>query len=174
MQATTTFDSLIDVATLRAAPTQDNPTGKPTRGWAIACGDYADEGEPDVYAEITVAERPKDVACLIVDAIRTAHAAGPVLSEVSAERRRQDAKWGPQNHPDGTGGPLTRSDANQARRACQQAAADNATTWAHILTEEVCEALAETDPSQLRTELVQIAAVAVAWIQAIDRRTPTS
>ncbi|MFI1165600.1 hypothetical protein ACH4UM_18790 [Streptomyces sp. NPDC020801] len=39
------------------------------------------------------------------------------------------------------------------------------------VAEEALEALAEDDPGKLRAELVQVAAVAVAWIEAIDRRT---
>ena len=42
-------------------------------------------------------------------------------------------------------------------------------TWADILREEYFEALAETDPARLRVELIQVAAVAVAWVEAIDR-----
>jgi hypothetical protein len=36
--------------------------------------------------------------------------------------------------------------------------------------EEVREAMAESDPAKLRVELVQVAAVSVAWIEALDRR----
>ena len=32
------------------------------------------------------------------------------------------------------------------------------------------KALAEVEPAKLREELIQVAAVAVAWIEAIDRR----
>lgn len=35
---------------------------------------------------------------------------------------------------------------------------------------DYAEALAESDPARLRAELVQVAAVAVCWIEAIDRR----
>ena len=42
--------------------------------------------------------------------------------------------------------------------------------WDGILLEEVYEAFAEEDPIKLRSELVQVAAVAVQWIAAIDRR----
>ncbi len=42
--------------------------------------------------------------------------------------------------------------------------------WKTILLEEVAEAFAENDPATLRRELVQVAAVAAAWIEAIDRR----
>lgn len=44
-------------------------------------------------------------------------------------------------------------------------------TWLLIALEEVFEALAESDPAKLRAELVQSAAVHVAWIEAIDRRS---
>ena len=95
----------------------------------------------------------------------------PVLAEVAEERRRQDAKWGEQNHPDGTdGGAFYRERADWRRRACQDNAAAGTVTWRHILDEEVHEAYCETDPAKLRAELLQVAAVAVAWAAAIDRR----
>jgi len=114
---------------------------------------------------------------------------GRVLSDVDDERGRQDEKWGEQNHPDGTGPatfPLDPIDAwasamffedndaarlaRAATRACQAAAAAGNVTWRAILLEEVFEALAESDPARLRTELVQVAAVAAQWAEAIDRR----
>lgn len=39
-----------------------------------------------------------------------------------------------------------------------------------ILDAEVCEAFDESDSKKLRANLVQVAAVAVNWIEAIDRR----
>jgi NTP pyrophosphatase (non-canonical NTP hydrolase) len=73
---------------------------------------------------------------------------------VHRERRAQDAKWGPQDH--------------------------DATVWLAILAEEVGEAAQEVltqrvgkeagnGHGDLREEVVQIAAVAVAWIEALDR-----
>lgn len=98
-----------------------------------------------------------------------------VLQEVLAERVRQDEKWGEQNHPDGTGiSPEQQKLADQARAVCQQVFAEGRGDWAHVLFEEVREALAESSPASLRAELVQVAAVAVAWIEAIDRRTEGS
>lgn len=74
---------------------------------------------------------------------------------VVEERDRQDAKWGEQNHDD--------------------------YTWLAILMEEVGEASQETlvekfgaaanGHGNLREEVVHIAAVALAWIECIDRRT---
>lgn len=93
-----------------------------------------------------------------------------VLSEVLAERARQDAKWGEQNHPDGTGHYPETINADVARMARQGAAEGGYLDWLHILREETAEAFAESAPAKLRTELVQVAAVAVAWIEAIDRR----
>lgn len=57
-----------------------------------------------------------------------------------------------------------------ARRDCASAFRVGKGTWRHILQEEVAEAFAELDPAPLREELIQVAAVAVAWIEAIDRR----
>lgn len=95
-----------------------------------------------------------------------------VLLEVLAERGRQHEKWGQQDHIDGTGSyggllTLRLAEAQQARAACKAA---NPDTWHLILREEVAEAFSETDPAALRAELVQVAAVAVQWIETIDRR----
>ena len=93
-----------------------------------------------------------------------------VLREVLAERRRQDARWGEQNHPNGTGYRYLREQADKARRECDTAAETGRVTWRLVLREEYREALACTDPAELREELLQVAAVAVVWIEALDRR----
>jgi hypothetical protein len=92
-----------------------------------------------------------------------------ILDEVAAERARQDARWGEQNHPDGTGRPGDISFAEAYKAICK-ANGPGEDTYRDILAEEVYEAFAEQDPARLRAELVQVAAVAVAWIGAIDRR----
>lgn len=94
-----------------------------------------------------------------------------ILAEILAERARQDAKWGEQNHPDGTGGLGRAHDALEARSECQRQFAEGVGSWLDILDEEVAETFAEDDPARLRAELIQVAAVAVAWIEAIDRRS---
>lgn len=111
-----------------------------------------------------------------------------VLVDVRFERTRQDTKWGEQNHPDVDQILMTREGgctpdrmaaeyqipaAYQARRQCKIAASRDQVTWAHILIEEVAEAVeaaTSTDPILLRDELVQVAAVAVGWIECLDRR----
>lgn len=97
------------------------------------------------------------------------HALENVLHEVAEERARQDAKWGEQNWPDGTNRHRWVG-ANAARTHCEKMAAAGVVTWFDIMQEEVWEAYAEEDPVTLRAELVQVAAVAVNWIEAIDRR----
>ena len=118
-----------------------------------------------------------------------AAAAHAIAQEVLAERDRQDTKWGEQNHPDGTGPrvhSLSRlrhpgaephldvtlaSDLAQAAKVATDTAADEGVlSWSDILLEEVFEALAEDDLDKLRNELIQTAAVAQQWVQAIDRR----
>lgn len=101
-----------------------------------------------------------------------------VLGEVADERTRQDAKWGEQNRPDGTGPstpwPLFVGDgtaaANRARELVVRRAMDGHVTFRDILTQEVAGAYAQSDPAKLRGELIRIAAVACAWAEAIDRR----
>jgi hypothetical protein len=103
-----------------------------------------------------------------------------VLEEVSHERARQDAKWGEQNHPNGTRDdrrllrdtdlPTWGTLCYRARNLTDQAAKAGSLEYLDILLEEVAEACSEEDPARLRAELIQVAAVAVAWVEAIDRR----
>lgn len=71
-----------------------------------------------------------------------------VLGEVMKERRNQEAQWGMQDH--------------------------NAPLWYAILGEEVGEVargFLEYDMPNYREELIQVAAVAVAAVEAYDRGT---
>lgn len=113
---------------------------------------------------------------------------GEVLAEVHDERQRQEDKWGEQNHPSIADELLDHmADAQEvaahykiptaaeAKAACQKRADRGLCTYADILIEEVAEAVEAaitTDDTEaaLRAELVQVAAVAVAWIEKIDRK----
>lgn len=98
-----------------------------------------------------------------------------ILVDILKERDAQDDRWGEQNHPDV---------AHPASVACHQEKASDwkyrnerrvrsgKLSWDGILLEEAFEAAGETDPERLIAELIQVAAVAVAWIEAIKRRTP--
>lgn len=102
--------------------------------------------------------------------VEDAHQADTVR-DVLDERERQDDKWGDQSHlPDGTAYDDSAEIREMARELTDEAAREGTLTWSAILLEEVYEAMAESDPVKLRAELVQVAAVAVAWVEAIDRR----
>lgn len=106
----------------------------------------------------------------------------PVLNEVLAERIRQDEKWGEQNWPsfvDGMAGRVRNGyraayygvpTEAQAKYVTEVHFKERVGTYADIFVEEVAEAIGAPDEDHLREELVQVAAVAVAWIEAIDRR----
>ena len=77
---------------------------------------------------------------------------GRIYFDVSMERDRQDAKWGDQS-----GNPPTVWAAVLAEECGEAAQAALHVQFEHRLT-----------VADLRKELVQTAAVAVAWIEAID------
>lgn len=101
--------------------------------------------------------------------------------EVRAELARQDAKFGPQNHLNGTGpervwvytGPAAYV-ADCARATTNDLIAAGGVTWSDILLEEIAEAFAEDDPERLEAELLQVEAVARQWRLAIRRRLAAS
>jgi hypothetical protein len=92
-----------------------------------------------------------------------------IFEAVDEERKRQNEKWGEQNHPmlnvpfnrEGMiQGQLTYKQLNDGGKDC---------CWFAILLEEVYEAFSETDPAKQREEMVQAAAVAVQIIEYLDR-----
>jgi hypothetical protein len=93
-----------------------------------------------------------------------------VLADVAEERVRQHEKWGPQHHEDGTLESFNAEASIWRRYNDMSVATSGDTDWKGILLEEVYEALAETDIEKLRTELIQVAAVAVAWVEDLDSR----
>lgn len=108
-----------------------------------------------------------------------------VLSDVRAERARQFARYGNnEDLLDGTGphvewlgllgDGLPASELEPRLREMYEI--DEATqgkpTFRHLVLEEVAEAFQENSPARLRAELLQIAALAVSWIEKIDGRIP--
>jgi hypothetical protein len=76
-----------------------------------------------------------------------------VLCDVSLERVRQDEKWGGTPGIDRISGPH----------------------YPAVLGEEfgeVCKAVLEGQTAELRTELIHVAAVAVAWVEELDNLAP--
>lgn len=107
-----------------------------------------------------------------------------VLADISEEREEQDRKWGadreiadvPAHTLDFFGNEFDATltvgipSERQAKRNCQSAFKQGNGTWAHIVVEELAEAVEAKTPADRRKELVQLAAVVVAWIENIDRR----
>ena len=91
-----------------------------------------------------------------------------LIGQVQMELNRQLGLWGEQNHLDGTGG--YDEVLEQARLDCRQALIYKCLNWKHILAEEVAEVFNETSPENLKEELIQVIAVATAWIECIERR----
>lgn len=114
-----------------------------------------------------------------------------VLAEVLKERNRQDEKWGQQNHPDKIKDAYDESDLSNEKKnyafdkwisafgsclsekdvklAVNSDAENGLSSWEGILTEEYAEVV-DADDSELDEELIQLAAVAVAWVEARRRR----
>jgi len=95
-----------------------------------------------------------------------------IFAEIAEERRRQDAKWGIQNHPvrDDRESPWLQEQAETYRKICDIKAHEKRLTWYDIIIEEMFEAFAEDTPESQRAELVQMVAVGHAIIECIDRR----
>jgi len=102
-----------------------------------------------------------------------------ITDEIAAERVRQMAQWGEQNHPSAfLGDPDKVCVAHglpteaKAKERYEARASAGTGTWADIAVEELSEAVAaaaEGDIAAARGELVQTAAVLEAWIESIDR-----
>lgn len=84
-----------------------------------------------------------------------------VLDEVSKERERQDQKWGEQNHAPFAYLSILMEEVGEAAQA-----ANDAHVWGHGTDTRHWE---RVRLEHLRNELVQVAAVAVAMIECLDR-----
>ena len=94
-----------------------------------------------------------------------------IINDVFAEMSRQDEKFGDQSHlPDGTGFEMDQRLLRIIREVSENNSKKGTHNWRDILAEEVYEACAETDPVLIRAELVQVVAVAIQWIGALDKR----
>lgn len=107
-----------------------------------------------------------------VEELHTAPAwTSPVLLAVALERKRQEAKFGVQNHPTGFFFSPENDHDEKARKAeYEHLKATGKITWRAILAEEVYEAFNCPSDQEAYEELVQVAAVAVAAAESIRRR----
>ena len=103
-------------------------------------------------------------------------ATNPLFQAIQREQDRQLAKWGQQDHPsflemDDDEREDRRKFSEAVKEDTDDAAKDGTLTWEHILVEELFEAKAETENDEnLKTELIQVAAVALSWIESIERK----
>lgn len=96
----------------------------------------------------------------------------PVFIAIERERFAQIAQWGEQRgYKDGTGHEffLRMAGEYKAQNDARQEAGKPG-VWSKVLLEEVFEALSETDELMLEDELIQTAAVCVAWIEDLRQR----
>jgi DNA mismatch repair ATPase MutL len=98
-----------------------------------------------------------------------------VIALLIEELRRQDEKWGEQNHPliGGFDPELQREEfeayESELKEVNDLRVEFGTMGWDSILLEEVYEALAATEKAEQITELVQVAAVAIQAAMALER-----
>jgi hypothetical protein len=125
---------------------------------------------------LAAAQHDRDRGIVREAALRdvAAESRGAIMAEIAAERDRQIAKWG-DKMPRGGFGWTSSADQSrmlEAKRTHDEKAARGCCTLRDVLEEEVAEVFAEQPGSQLqRAELLQVAAVCVKWVEAIDART---
>ena len=83
-----------------------------------------------------------------------------ILGEVVTERNKQDARWGEQNHKPIEWCAILGEEVGEVNKAALQAHFDSANQGDEYTTAQL---------EEYRAELVQVAAVAVAMIQSLDR-----
>ncbi|MBP5922147.1 MULTISPECIES: hypothetical protein [Streptomyces] len=98
-----------------------------------------------------------------------------VLSEIAVRRGRQRTAFGGDEHhlPDGTGQHPETIDADVAQMARDQAAEFGHLDWLHVVRAAAAGVFAECRQPDLRAALVDLAAYATGWIQALDHRADT-
>ena len=100
-----------------------------------------------------------------------------ILSDINSERERQDIKWGIQTHPSvmypdpennfSLYGILSEE---KSRNLNEEAFSEGRGTWSHIALEEFAESIGCTNEKDREGELIQLAAVIVAWIEDLRKR----
>jgi hypothetical protein len=95
-----------------------------------------------------------------------------IFCELDNERKRQDAKWGEQNHPirDESRDADYKETAELLKALCNFRAKAKTLTWFDIAAEEFLEVFAEDTPERQREELIQLGAVVVSMVECIDRK----
>lgn len=93
-----------------------------------------------------------------------------VVADVLAEFGRLAEAYGTTDRRNGTNAHDFGQRAEQAARAVVRARQKGKLSWRHVLAEQYWAALAESDRATLRRRLVGLAAHALLWAAALDRR----
>lgn len=100
-----------------------------------------------------------------------------IIEKIIKERKRQDEKWGIQDHPSITeieGVNLSEyydiPSMLEAQKTCDQQSENKELTWTDILLEEFCEVVEAPNEELRKTELVEVISVAIAWYESIERK----
>jgi hypothetical protein len=111
-----------------------------------------------------------------------------IYEEIKLERKKQIEKFGEQNHPcldevllnrEGGCTPLRMCEEYEipsevrAKFNCDVSFDRKQGTFAHIAVEEMSEIISQFDMEKRREEIIQLAAVCVAWVESIDRKLKT-
>jgi hypothetical protein len=111
---------------------------------------------------------------LLRDRMRTVLASSALqagaLHSLVVERVRQEKIHPGEPRIDGTGGALAEELCRVVQRWSDDLDGKPENSFAVVLVEEVLEALAETELEPLRLEVKQVGAVAVRWLEDLDRR----
>ncbi len=101
-------------------------------------------------------------------------ASNPLFAAIQREQDRQIAKWGVQDHPSFDANAIKEERVtlcNTLKGMVDASARRGTLVWEEIMSEEVAEAFCEMDNDEnLKAELIQIAAVALSWIESINRK----
>lgn len=92
------------------------------------------------------------------------------IDDVALEFGRLSAIHGAHDRPNGTNRHDYGKQAEQAAAAVRRTRSAGKLTWRRVLAEHYWSALAQSDDGQLRRALISLAAHALLWAAAIDRR----
>jgi hypothetical protein len=92
-----------------------------------------------------------------------------VLTDVLQERFADHARFAEQVYEDGTD-LFYATRALGADKAIAQHREQETLTWLGLLDQAVAHAACETDPWHLRAELLGVASLVVAWLEALEGR----
>src|SRR5690348_1960192 len=93
-----------------------------------------------------------------------------IVQDAQTEFARAAVLQGEHDRRDGTSWHDYGSQAEQAAFSARRARRKNKLTWRHLLAEPYWATLAETSDKALRERLLRLAALALLWVSAIDRR----